>query len=62
MASFVPTFEPKSEKTPIITAYEPEAIEISKGEEFCFIFLVDRSGSMGSRRMEITKESLNIFI
>jgi hypothetical protein len=62
MASFVPTFEPKSEKAPIITAYKPEAIEISKGEDYCFIFLVDRSGSMGGHRIQITKESLNLFI
>ena len=62
MASFVPTFEEKSDQAPIITDSEPEALEINKGEDFCFIFLVDRSGSMGGRRIEITKESLNLFI
>lgn len=51
MASFVPTFEEKSDQAPIITDCEPEALEISKGEDFCFIFLVDRSGSMGGRRI-----------
>ena len=35
---------------------------MSSGKDFCFIFVVDRSGSMGGRRIEITKEALKLFI
>ena len=35
---------------------------MTKGDEYCFFFLVDRSGSMSGRRMEITKEALKLFI
>ena len=37
-------------------------MNLVKGSEICFIFVVDRSGSMSGRRMEITKEALKIFI
>jgi Mg-chelatase subunit ChlD len=37
-------------------------MEMSSGEDFCFIFVVDRSGSMEGRRIEITKEALKLFI
>jgi Mg-chelatase subunit ChlD len=40
----------------------PESTELSKGEDFCFIFIVDRSGSMSGKKMETTKEALKLFI
>jgi Mg-chelatase subunit ChlD len=62
MASFVPTFEPPQPQDLILSEEAPEQTELTKGEEFCFIFLVDRSGSMSGKRMEITKEALKLFI
>ena len=62
MASFVPTFEPNQTTNFVVSQEAPEEAELTKGEEFCFIFLVDRSGSMSGRRMEITKEALKLFI
>jgi len=42
---------------------EPEMTELGAGNEFHFIFLVDRSGSMRSvGRMEAAINALSIFI
>lgn len=62
LASFVPTFEPLQPQDLVVSEEAPEETELAKGEEFCFIFLVDRSGSMSGRRMELTKEALKLFI
>jgi len=62
MASFVPTFEPMESNDLVTSEEAPDEIELTKGEEFCFIFLVDRSGSMAGSRMKITKEALKLFI
>jgi uncharacterized protein with von Willebrand factor type A (vWA) domain len=40
----------------------PESTELSKGKDYCFIFIVDRSGSMSGEKMETTKEALMLFI
>jgi Mg-chelatase subunit ChlD len=45
-----------------VTSDLPEGVTLTKGEDFCFIFIVDRSGSMGVKRMEITKDALKLFI
>jgi Mg-chelatase subunit ChlD len=46
-----------------VTSDLPEGATLSKGEDFCFIFIVDRSGSMErGERMEITKDALKLFI
>ena len=47
-ASFVPTFEPPppQEEFEVLIDEEPELTSISKGKDFVFIFIVDRSGSM----------------
>ena len=58
MATFVPTFEPKHPQDAVITNDMPEQSKISEGEDFCFIFVVDCSGSMSGRRIQITKEAL----
>jgi uncharacterized protein with von Willebrand factor type A (vWA) domain len=62
MASFVPTFEPKHPQDITLTNEEPSNLEISSGNDYCFIFLVDRSGSMSGSRIETTKTALALFI
>ena len=65
VASLVPTFEPvePQEEIDIANNEEPEMTELLAGDEFHFIFIVDRSGSMGSRyRMQAAREALSIFI
>ena len=65
MASFVPTFEPPApqEDLEVLDDEEPEAVSLSKGSDFHFFFLVDRSGSMTSAgRMDSAKEALKLFI
>jgi uncharacterized protein YegL len=37
-------------------------VELSQGKDFCFIFLVDCSGSMSGSRMNTTNEALKLFI
>ena len=54
VASLVPTFEPvePQDEIDIANNEEPEMTELCAGDEFHFIFLVDRSGSMnGAGRM-----------
>jgi Mg-chelatase subunit ChlD len=46
----------------MITSDTPEAAVLSEGKDFCFVFLVDRSGSMSGSRIEVTKEALKLFI
>jgi len=60
--SIGPNIESIHPQDAILTNEEPISAELSKGEDFCFIFLVDRSGSMSGSRIEITKEALNLFI
>ena len=45
-----------------MTSDLPEGVTLTKGEDFCFIFIVDRSYSMKGERMEITKDALKLFI
>ena len=61
--SFVPTFEPPQQpQDAIMTSEDLESTPLSKGSDFCFIFLVDRSGSMHGSRIETTKVALKLFI
>lgn len=62
MVSFVPTFEPQHPQDAIITHDTPEATELSEGKDYCFIFLVDRSGSMSRDRIQVTREALKLFV
>ncbi len=41
---------------------EPEMTELSAGNNFHFIFLVDRSGSMMGSRITAANEALKIFM
>jgi len=64
MISFVPTFEPPQppEEVKVLFDEEPESTTLTNGEDFFFIFIVDRSGSMSGRRMEVTKDAMKLFI
>ena len=64
MASFVPTLEPPQpqEEIEILQDEQPESTILSKGEDFIYVFIVDRSGSMSGRRMEVTKDAMKLFI
>jgi len=61
MMNLVPTFEPPQPQE-FCQAEEPSAVSEINGEEFSYVFIVDRSGSMGGQRMEIAKEALQLFI
>ena len=52
-ASFVPTFEAPStqDELEVLDDEEPESTNLSDGNDFVFIFIVDRSGSMGGERI-----------
>ena len=54
--SFVPTMEPPStqENLEVRIDEEPVFTELSDGKDFLFVFIVDRSGSMGGIYMEVT--------
>ena len=61
----VPTFDPVQPQDELNVEIEekPEQTKLSKGSDFHFIFLVDRSGSMQMRgRMDIAKEALTLFM
>lgn len=59
--NFVPTFATHKNLV-LISSDEPDEEKIYEEKDFCFIFVIDRSGSMGGRRMDITKEALKLFI
>ena len=46
----------------IVKDEDPEESTFAKGDDFHFIFLVDRSQSMTGRRMLTTKQTLNLFL
>lgn len=63
MVSFCPTFEIQSQAKKIeISSDGPEEEICSEGKDFCFIFLVDRSGSMDGMPLAITVQALILFI
>ena len=63
-ASFVPTFELEAprEELEVLDEEEPESTNLSDGKDFVFIFIVDRSGSMGGERITTAKEALKLFM
>lgn len=40
----------------------PDQDPVNPDEKLCYIFVVDRSGSMSGSRMETTKEALKLFL
>ena len=63
MASFVPNFEPlEPQEIEMVEDEVPESTVLSNGRDFIYVFIVDRSGSMSGRRMDITKEAMTLFI
>lgn len=63
LASFVPTFEPVQPQDDLKVSTEGPETQVIDGNQLCYIFLVDRSGSMGmDNRMETTKKALRLFI
>jgi Mg-chelatase subunit ChlD len=63
MASFIPTMEPpQPQDAEVAEDEEPESTQLTNGEDFFYVFLVDRSGSMSGRRMEVTKDAMKLFI
>jgi len=63
--SLVPTFDPVQPQDffEINEDEKPEQLELSNGADFHFIFIVDRSGSMGmNNRMKIAKDALSLFV
>ena len=63
-ASLVPTFEPVKPQEEFTTMedVEPEAVTLSRGKDFLFTFIVDRSYSMRGDRIETCKAALKLFI
>ena len=64
-AALVPTFDPVSPQDffKLSKDEKPESASLSPGDDYHFIFLVDRSGSMGcGRRMKIARDALILFM
>lgn len=64
--SFVPTFDPVAPQDVfnVVKDEKPEQSMLGSGADYHFIFIIDRSGSMGfgSNRMGTAKEALTLFI
>ena len=65
-ATLVPTLDPEiaEDDFEVLQDEKPEQedLEIGTGEDYHFLFLVDRSGSMWGRRMEMARNALTLFI
>lgn len=62
LVNFVPTFAPVEPQEIVFSHEMPEEQTQINGKDFLFIFLIDRSGSMGGQRIELAKEALILFI
>ena len=63
--SLVPTFDPvyPQDFFEVDEDEKPEQLALSNGADFHFVFIVDRSGSMGmNNRMQIAKDALSLFV
>lgn len=63
-ASFVPTFEPPQpqEEAEVLQDEQPESTSLTNGEDFFFVFIVDRSGSMSGNRIRVTRDAMKLFM
>ena len=70
MISLVPTFvppEPQDQEAEITEDEKPEEVDSivipgQQEKDNVFVFIVDRSGSMSGKKMDMTKEALKLFI
>lgn len=62
MVNFVPTFEPVEPQDVVLSNEAPVSKVELKGSEYVFMFILDRSGSMGGERIRLAKEALKLFI
>ena len=68
MAQFLPKFgagvqpQDKIEFTTDQEGIEEDDVDPVLEDKCCFLFVVDRSGSMGGQRMDITREALKLFM
>ena len=64
--TLVPTLDPEiaDDDFEVLQDEKPEQedLEIGNGEDYHFLFLVDRSYSMSGRRMEMARNALTLFI
>ena len=61
----VPTFDPvqPQDAFEVVSDEKPEQVKLSSGEDFHFIFVLDRSGSMySSNRMKLVRDAMTIFM
>ena len=64
-ASLVPTFDPVQPQDffEVVKDEKPEQVKLSNGADFHFIFIVDRSGSMGiNNRMQLANDAMALFV
>lgn len=65
MASLVPTFDPVAPQDlfKLSKDEKPESVKLRPGSDFHFIFIVDRSYSMGWQdRIQIARDALTLFM
>ena len=63
--NLVPTFDPVQPQDffEVVKDEQPEQIKLCNGDRFHFVFIVDRSGSMGiNNRMALARDALSMFI
>ena len=65
-ASLIPTFDavPPEGFFEVLEDEEPESLKVGQGpdSDYHFIFLIDRSGSMGGSRMTLACDALTLFM
>ena len=69
LVSLVPSFTPPNpqEEMEVVENEKPDELDLAPmpgqmGSDQVFIFLVDRSGSMGNEKMQMAKDALKLFI
>jgi hypothetical protein len=61
-ASFLPTFEPVQPQDKLHENEEPESTTFVNAADFLYVFIIDRSGSMGGQRISDAKRALVFFL
>lgn len=62
-ATFAPSFQKKKESSGIFVVDDevPEPLPVN-GSDFHFIFIIDRSGSMGGDNIIMARKALELFV